>query len=72
MGMTTEEGERFSELSGKIISYLYESVARFITGEQNVDADYDAFLADMKNLGVDEMTRIEQEAYNRWAGISEL
>ena len=71
MGTTEEEGNRISEISGDLISYLYESVAKFITGEKNLDTDYDAFLADLDTLGIEDMNTIQQAVYDRWAGISE-
>ena len=70
LAMTADEGDRFSELSSDIITYCNESVAKFITGEKNFDEDYDAFLADLKNLNIDELTELEQVVYDRWAGVS--
>ena len=70
LGLTTEEGDALSEVSGDIISYLYESVAKFITGDRDIDTEFDEFLEDMRGLGVDKMTELQQAAYDRWAGIA--
>ncbi len=71
MSTTAEESDLYSQLSSDFVTYLNESVAKFITGEKNFDADYDTFLSDMKTLKVDEMTELWQNVYDRWAGISE-
>lgn len=67
--MTVEEGEAFSTISGDLITYLSEAVAKFIVGEKNFDKDYDEFIDNLYSFGVDELTEIQQNAYDRWAGI---
>lgn len=67
--MTTEESEAFSTISGDLITYLSEAVAKFIVGEKNFDKDYDEFIDNLYSFGVEDLTEIQQNAYNRWAGI---
>ena len=65
--MTTEEGVRYGELNGDIVTYLYESIAKFITGEMDLDGDYDAFIENLHTLHIDELIEIEQAMYDRWS-----
>ena len=70
LSMTTEESELFSRISGDLITYLSESVAKFIVGEKNFDEDYDAFLSDLNSLGLETLDKIEQDVDDRWSGIA--
>lgn len=69
--MTTDESTRFSEVSGDLITYLNECVAKFIVGEKNFDSDYDEFLQNLVSFGIEDLNKIEQAVYDRWAGLSE-
>ena len=65
--MTSEESARYGELTGDLITYLYECVAKFITGEMNLEGDYDTFIEDLHTLKLDELVEIEQSMYDRWS-----
>ena len=65
--MTTEESARYSELVGDVITYLYESIAKFITGDMSLETEYDGFIDNLHKLNMDEMVEIEQAMYDRWA-----
>ena len=69
--MTTEESTRFSEVSGDLITYLNECIAKFIVGEKNFDSDYDEFLNNLITFGIEDLNEIQQDVYDRWAGLSE-
>ena len=66
LSMTTEEGARYGELVGDIITYLYECTAKFIVGDLNFEGDYDEFLDNLHTMNIDELVEIEQAMYDRW------
>lgn len=47
-------------------SYVDQMEAKFITGEASIDAEYDAFIARIQSMNVEEMVTIRQAAYDRW------
>jgi len=54
---------RLSDLSAVIDSYLNEQIASFMTGRRPL-SEYDAFIAEMKSIGIDELDQIYK---NVWA-----
>lgn len=39
---------------------------KFITGEKNIDTDWDAYIAELKSLGLDELVKVQQDALDRY------
>lgn len=70
LALTPEESARFSTISGDMITYLNECVAKFVVGDLNFEGDYDNFLNQLESLGISELIEIEQAVYDRWAGIA--
>ena len=66
VNLTTEESESVAAYSGDIDTYVTECLAKFITGEMDVDADYDGFVSMLQTMGSDEIKRIYQDAYDRF------
>ena len=66
VNMTTEESETVATYSGDIDTYVTESLAKFITGDMDVDTDYDAFVSQLQSMGSDEVKAIYQDAYDRF------
>ncbi len=64
--MTSEESTRYGELTGDLITYLYECTAKFITGEMDLEKDYDGFIENLHTLHLDDLVEIEQSMYDRW------
>jgi putative aldouronate transport system substrate-binding protein len=63
--LTVEEGERNSTLLNEVNTYVSEMTLKFIIGDESFD-NYDAFLSKMKELGVDEVLKIQQDALDRY------
>lgn len=61
---TTEQTEKLSELSTDFETYSSELLTNLILGKQSMD-DWDTYIAEMKELGLDEMIAITQERYDR-------
>lgn len=63
---TTEESETIAQYQSDIETYVTECLAKFITGDMDVDKDYDAFVAQLEALNVGEIQKIYQTAYDRF------
>jgi hypothetical protein len=64
---TPEEEAVYAPNYTRIMDYLNSEVARFIMGTQPLnDRTWEAFKAQLRNLGIEENTRIQQAAYDRW------
>jgi len=63
---TAEEQERLSALGADIGTYQSQMEAKFITGKESIDANWDTFVATLKKMGVDEIVEIATQAYERW------
>ena len=51
-----------------ISTYISESTAKFITGEKNLEGDFDAYLAQLKSMGMDRYIEIQQNALDAYYG----
>ena len=61
---TDEENERISELTSDFETYYQELLTKLILGQQSVD-DWDTYIAEMQELGLDELISITQDRYDR-------
>jgi putative aldouronate transport system substrate-binding protein len=59
------EQEVMNSLHSTILSYVRESFARFVTGDLNIDRDWDSYLAEFNKMGLDAVIRATQSAYDR-------
>ena len=73
MTMTTDESEEWGTITGDLITYLNETVAQFIIGtkDPNDDAEWETFQSNLDSLGINRCNEIEQDVYDRWAGLAE-
>ncbi|MDR0313245.1 MAG: hypothetical protein LBI14_06580 [Treponema sp.] len=62
---TVEEATRAAELQTAITTYVNESVIQFITG-QIPFSQWDAFVQRVNQMGIAELLRIQQGAYDRY------
>ncbi|MGI5936222.1 MAG: hypothetical protein ACOX7I_05435 [Oscillospiraceae bacterium] len=66
--MTIEEAEEYTELVTDLCTYLSEMVPAFILGTRDINTEWDAFVNTQKELDVDRIIEIYQNAYDRyWA-----
>lgn len=64
---STEDLAVVNELSVLLSDYVEANEAKFVTGEKNLEADFEAFQNDLKTYGVDQYIELLQkywEAYN--------
>ncbi len=66
ISLTTEESSTASTILADIQTYTEESVARFITGEMDIEADWETFVSTIESLGVQTCIDIYQAAYDRY------
>jgi putative aldouronate transport system substrate-binding protein len=48
-----------------MLKYIDESTARFITGDLDIESDWDSYINEIKKQGIDEYIKIYQNAYER-------
>lgn len=68
ISFTTEESEVIAQYQTDIETYVLECRAKFITGDMDVDAEYDAFADKLVEMGSDEIKAVYQAAYDRFLG----
>ena len=68
VNLTSEESERINFLQTQINDYVEENIALFLAGEKDVDAEWDAYVAEFANLNLDEYMELRQTAYTRQYG----
>ncbi len=60
--------EEASDLRTTIREYVEESIARFVTGDLDIDSDWDRYLSELNSIGLDRMLQILNEEYERQYG----
>lgn len=70
--MTPEESTAKAESGfSDIWTYKEEMKARFITGKDDIDAYWDTYVKQVKDMGIDEVLAIEQAKYDRFLAAQE-
>jgi putative aldouronate transport system substrate-binding protein len=64
LNMSLLDTEEYNQLVSTIIAYVDENLARFITGDRNIN-DWDAYLGEFPKMNLDRLLAITQEAYTR-------
>lgn len=62
---TDEELDQISEISSTLSTYVKECKTRFITGDMDIDGEWDAFQKEVKNIGVEKLLKTAQAAWDR-------
>ena len=68
MGSTminAEESDKVNQSYGDIKTYIEQSVLQFITGQRDL-SEFDAYVENIKSMGIDEVTECYQAAYERY------
>lgn len=66
MNFTPEESKRLSTLSTDISKLVYEQKAKWCTGQGDIDAEWDNYVASLNKLGLEEYMKIYNTAYDRY------
>ena len=62
---TTEEADVIANVYGDIETFVQEGIMKFILGSNKMD-DWDAFVEQIKNQGIDQVIEAKQAAYDRF------
>lgn len=63
--LTAEESKEAASIQNTIDTYISENSMKFMTGEKSLD-EYEDFVAELKNQGLDRLVEIKQAAYDRY------
>ena len=66
--MTTEQKEEEGRKASDILTYANQMVAQFAIGDADIDTQWDAFVEDLKSMGIEDCIAMEQEAYDDTVG----
>ena len=61
----TQEIMEFNEIWTNIQRYLTSTTAAFLLGNQNIDSTWNAYIAELNNIGIQRMLAITQTVYDR-------
>lgn len=64
---TQEESDLISTKMTDIQTYQQEMFYKFILGDESLD-NYDAFVEQLKSMGIDEVVAVKQAQYDRFIG----
>jgi putative aldouronate transport system substrate-binding protein len=62
---TVDEAREYTELFTTITDYVKEMTARFVTSDADLDAEWDSYVEELDNIGVDRYLEIMQGAFER-------
>jgi len=65
LSVSQEDSAEYSRLLNDINTYVIENIAPFITGEKSL-SEFDAYVNQIKDMGIDRCVEIKQEALNRF------
>lgn len=61
----SEESDVIADIQASLNTYVEEKTAAFLMGNLDLDKDWDAFLAELKTIGIDTALEINQGVYDR-------
>jgi putative aldouronate transport system substrate-binding protein len=61
---TEEQSTELADLEKTLKDYVDQTIAQFITGELNVESEWDKYLQTLKGMNVDRFIEIYQQAYD--------
>lgn len=64
VSMTTEQKEQEGYHSGDILTYASQKVAEFAIGAADIETEWDTFVSQLKDMGIEECIELEQAAYD--------
>ena len=69
--LTVDESKELTEIKTKLSNYSDEKVYGYIFGEEDLESDWDGFVAQLKELGCDRAAEIYKAAYDRYQSRGE-
>ena len=65
VSMGSEDALEYGELKAGVNEYVKESIARFVTGEVDIDRDWARYLRELDQVGLRRYVEMIQTAYDR-------
>jgi putative aldouronate transport system substrate-binding protein len=65
---TEEQAQQVAELGATITSYVEETFALAVTGQLDIVAEWETYLATLEGMGLPQYLEIHQAAYDAWRG----
>ena len=65
---SAEQTEEIGKVRTDIMNLITLKRAQWVTGQANIEAEYDQFVQDLEKIGVDQLTAVMQEAYDNYIG----
>ncbi len=62
--MTTEQKEAESYKASDIMTYANQMISQFANGDMDIDTQWDTFVSNLKDMGIEECIALEQAAYD--------
>ncbi len=66
MPYTETQSKQIAEYALSVGAYANSATIRFITGDMDIEADWDAYLAELKKMDVDGYVKVMQDAYDSY------
>ena len=63
--LNTEESDKVNQFYGDIKTYIEQSVLEFVIGNRDL-SEFDAYVARIQEMGIDQVTACYQDAYDRY------
>jgi putative aldouronate transport system substrate-binding protein len=63
--LTTEESQEISTINVELGKFIQESKVKFIVGEMDIDAEWDNYVKNLENIGLQKYLDIYQKGYER-------
>ena len=63
--LTADEAKQKTRVMADIETYVYETIPKFITGDESLDK-FDAFVEQIKAMGIADIIKIQQAALDRY------
>lgn len=61
-----EDSSQFTLIDGQLRTFIEERAQSWILGSSDVEKDWDAYIQQLNNLGLEKATKIQNEAYARY------
>jgi putative aldouronate transport system substrate-binding protein len=65
-----DDQKKIASVGADVKSYVVQSMARFISGDLNIETGWDGYLSDLNRMGINDYMAIYQAAYDVWKSNS--
>lgn len=63
---TEAENDRIAQIGVDITSLIDQTLPKFVTGEMDINTEYDDYIAQLEKMGIEEYIQIYKDMYDRW------